>query len=43
MKNNTLIQIIDLSDIDFNVWLTLWQMYLAFNEMRKKSTDHILK
>lgn len=36
MENNGPIQIIDLSGVDFNVWLRLWQRYLAFNVMRKK-------
>lgn len=32
MKNNTPIQIIDLSDADYNAWLRLWQSYLNFYE-----------
>ena len=32
MENNGPIQIIDLSGIDFNDWLRLWQSYLNFYE-----------
>ena len=32
MQNNKSIQIINLSDADYNAWLRLWQSYLNFYE-----------
>lgn len=32
MQNKTIIQIADLSGVDYNAWLTLWRSYLTFYE-----------